>query len=294
MKISRRTLRKKLEQQGHAPVPEPRDSFVNSLEQRLRSLDLSVPSAASNVRPLRRGLSRGAAIGVAAALASGAGAAAVAIVASRTDDPPSVVNDTSPEPTATTLPVAVSSTTAPPTTVELTTVPTTVAPATTAPATTVPVSTVPVEITAPAETTQVATTVPPPPTELPTTTAPPITVAEITVPATAPPETAPPDAPTTSSTEVHQPATLGLDCAMDALSVTCTWTPGPDGTDHYAVLRSTPGEAKGRALFPEPGATTYVDVNVVPGTTYTYLVHALDAANGSLAHTPPVAVTCCG
>ena len=293
MKISRRTLRHKLEQQGQAPVPEPRDSFVNSLEQRLRSLDLSVPSASSNVRPLRRGLSRGAAIGVAAALASGAGAAAVAIVASRTDDAPSVVNDTSPEPTATTIPVA-SSTTAPPPTIELTTVPATVASPTTVAVTTIPVTTVPVEVTAPAPTTQVATTVPPPPTELPTTTAPPTTVAEVIVPPTSPPETAPPEAPTTSSTEVHKPATLGLDCTMDGVSVTCTWTPGPDGTDHYAVLRSTPGEAQGRAFFPEPGATTYVDTGVVPGTTYTYLVHALDPANSSLAHTPPVTVTCCG
>jgi hypothetical protein len=81
---------------------------------------------------------------------------------------------------------------------------------------------------------------------------------------------------------------------MDATSITCNWTPGPDGTDHYVVLRSSPSESRGRVLTPDPGTTTIVDIGVVPGTTYTYLVHALDAAGTSLAHSAPVTFACCG
>jgi len=47
-------------------------------------------------------------------------------------------------------------------------------------------------------------------------------------------------------------------------------------------------------FYPEPGATTYIDNRVLPGNTYTYLIHALDAANKSLAHSAPATVTCCG
>ena len=291
MKISRRTLRHKLEQQGHAPAPEPRDSFVNSLEQRLRSLDLGAPAPVSNVRQLGRGLSRGAAIGVVAALASGAAAAAVAIVTSRHDDPAPVVTAPTDAPTTTTSAVA-PSTTAPETTVVESALPASTVPTTTP--STVLSTTLPVDLpTTIPPPTEVATTAPPPPTELPTTTeAPPITAAETTVPP--PPETAPPEATTTSSTEVHIPATMALDCVMDATSITCSWTPGPDGTDHYVVLRSTPTEARGRVLTPDPGATTFVDIGVVPGNTYTYLVHALDAGEHSLAHSTPVTLPCCG
>jgi len=68
----------------------------------------------------------------------------------------------------------------------------------------------------------------------------------------------------------------------------------PDGTDHVVVLRSTPSESRGRVLVPAAGDTSIVDSSASPGLVYTYLVHALDAANHSLAHSNPVTVTCCG
>jgi len=289
MRISRRSLRDTLRQQALIETPAPSDSFVESLEQRLRSLDLTAPAPApTNVRQLRRGLSRGAAIGVVAALASGAAAAAVAIVNSRHDDPAPAVTAPTDAPT-TTIPAA--STTASPTTVVDTTLPATTV--STMPASTIVPATLPVDAaTTVPPATDAATTAPPPPTELPTTTALPITAVETTVPP--PPETAPPEVTTTSSTEVHVPATMALDCVVDATSITCNWTPGPDGTDHYVVLRSTPTEARGRVQTPDPGATTFVDIGVVPGNTYTYLVHALDAGEHSLAHSTPVTLPCCG
>ena len=288
MRISRRSLRAALRQQARIETPPPSDSFVDSLEQRLRSLDLAPAPASSNVRQLRRGLSRGAAIGVVAALASGAAAAAVAIVNSRHDDPAPVVTAPTDAPTTTT---PASSTTASPTSVVGTTLPATTV-STMPPSTIVP-ATLPVDAaTTVPPATEAATTAPPPPTELPTTAAPPITAVETTLPP--PPATAPPEVATTSSTEVHVPATMGLECAVDATSITCSWTPGPDGTDHYVILRSSPSEARGRVLNPDPGATTFVDIGVVPGNTYTYLVHALDAGEHSLAHSTPVTLPCCG
>lgn len=121
------------------------------------------------------------------------------------------------------------------------------------------------------------------------TTVPPETTAVTTIPATAVPTTE--VAPTT---EVRVPATLTLACTPIAGAIECSWDPGPDGTTHYAVLRTEPGVSPGRVFTPEPGATTYVDTLVVPGTTYTYLVHALDDTEHSLAHSGPTSVPCCG
>ena len=148
-------------------------------------------------------------------------------------------------------------------------------------ATVEPSSSVAVATTAPATTTTVAVIAAP----LPET-----TIAVTTVPpsAAAPTTEAPP------TTEVRVPATLALACTPVAAAIECTWDPGPDGTTHYAVLRTEPGVSPGRVFTPEPGATSYIDTLVVPGTTYTYLVHALDGTERSLAHSAPAAAPCCG
>ena len=148
-------------------------------------------------------------------------------------------------------------------------------------ATVEPSSSVVVATTVPATTSTVAATI--------ATTVPPETTAVTTIPATAVPTTE--VAPTT---EVRVPATLTLACTPIAGAIECSWGSGPDGTTHYAVLRTEPGVSPGRVFTPEPGATTYVDTLVVPGTTYTYLVHALDDTEHSLAHSGPTSVPCCG
>jgi hypothetical protein len=98
----------------------------------------------------------------------------------------------------------------------------------------------------------------------------------------------------TTNTEVHVPATLTLTCVPATAATSCSWDAGPDGTTHYAVLRTEPGGTVGRVFTPEPGSTTYLDTLVVAGTTYTYLVHALDAGEHSLAHSGAVSTACCG
>ena len=127
------------------------------------------------------------------------------------------------------------------------------------------------------------------PTEVATTT----TVAITTVPAPTTVETSVASVATTS-TEVHVAATLTLTCVPAAAAVSCSWDAGPDGTTHYALLRTDSASTAGRVFTPEPGATTYVDTLVVPGTTYRYLVHALDAGEHSLAHSDGVSTPCCG
>ena len=120
------------------------------------------------------------------------------------------------------------------------------------------------------------------------------TAVVTTIPATAPPSTAAPTTEVTPSTEVRVPATLTLACTPVAAAIECSWDAGPDGTTHYAVLRTEPGVSPGRVFTPEPGATSYIDTLVVPGTTYTYLVHALDETEHSLAHSDPSSAPCCG
>ena len=96
------------------------------------------------------------------------------------------------------------------------------------------------------------------------------------------------------STEVRTPATLDLTCTAGSGAITCTWSTGPDGTDHYALLRSTPSEQRGHVFFPAPGETSFVDTTPVAGQPYTYLVHALDSSGHSLAHSTFAQVMCCG
>jgi hypothetical protein len=206
--------------------------------------------------PRRRRLGRGASTGVIAALLVAGVAAAAAGVATlqKTD-----------EPATTTSLVLVTTTTA-------------------APTTTPAMSTTIVEITS----TSAAAVVPTPPPVL--APGPATTVAESTTTIT--PETTTMVVATTS-TEVRTPATLALSCQTDGATVTCTWSAGPDGTTHYALLRSEGPGTNGRAFVVDASTTSYVDVSAIPGTTYSYLVHALDAGEQSLGHSDHVDVPCC-
>ena len=202
----------------------------------------------------RRRFGRAAVAGIVGAIAIAGAAAAAGVVAWR-DSP-------GPAPTTTVVAttVAASSTTAP--------APSTLAPTTsTAPATTV----------APAP---VATAVAPATTVEPTTVPPPTEVAVTTT-----------EPPATTTTEAHPPATLTLKCALADGGVSCRWEAGPDGTARYALLRSEPPGVNGRAFFTDPATTTFVDTQVVSGTTYNYLVHALDGSDHSLAHSDFVTIT---
>lgn len=113
-------------------------------------------------------------------------------------------------------------------------------------------------------------------------------VVPTTEPVAIPPSTSIQLGPTTT-TEVRVPATIALSCVADAGAVTCSWTPGPDGTDHYILLRSRPGGVDGRVLFPGV-ATTFSDSGLTSGSTFVYLVHAVSVTGSSLAHSGPVEV----
>jgi hypothetical protein len=228
--------------------------FVERLDRRLRSIDLSTS------RPARRRFGRVAFVAIVAATASaGVAAAAAAVISWQADPaPPSITQptQTAPEPVVTTTLVTS-------TTVELAAAPTT----------TIPTTTI---ATAPPVATSIA-----PPTAVEPTTVP----ATIAITSTSSP---------TPTTEVRVAATLTLACAPSGAAVECTWDVGPPATTHYVVLRTEAGSTQGRAFTPDPGATTYLDTLVTPGTTYSYLVHALDDSQHSLGHSDRVAVACCG
>lgn len=161
------------------------------------------------------------------------------------------------------------------------------------PATTVVTSTVPSTTTTVAPTTTVVATTEPataPPTEPPTTV--PATVPPTVAP-TVPRTTTPPTAPATTTTEVKVPPSMTMECFVDAGKIRCRWSAGPDGTASYVILRSTLDPPSNTAIPVGPGDLTWVDPESPVGVTVGYLVHALDAAGKSLAHTPLVKATCC-
>ena len=327
MKTSRRAIIRTMRAEATRSSPEPDDAFIARLERRLLALDVdAAPTTPSNVVALRRRLTRGAAIGVIAGVMTAAGAAAVAIVTVRhisepaphttpttsTQVPagsPHTIPSTAVSPSSTVEP-ATTTTTMPATTTTpvLETAPTS-APSTTTAATTAST------VTAIGQISALGSTIPPstapstgpvaPPAIVPTATAPstiPTATATATAttapteppPPTTPPPTVPPPTAAPTTTEVHVAAAMQLGCSAGAGAVSCSWSAVPDGTDHVVVLRSTPGESRGRVLSPGAGATSIVDSTATPGVTYTYLVHALDAAGHSLAHSNAVTVACCG
>ena len=238
----------------HADTPAPAIDPVFAQQLERRLRSIDLSPA-----PPRRRFGRFTLTAIIAVTATaGVAAAAAGVISLRS----------SPEPTATTKPAVIIAVLEP--------VSTSLVVATVAPTTSVAVVT-----TVPATASTVAATI--------ATTVPPETTAVTTLPATAVPTTE--VAPTT---EVHVAATLSMACTPSAGAIECGWDPGPDGTTHYAVLRTEPGVSPGRVFTPESGATTYVDTLVVPGTTYTYLVHALDNTGRSLAHSGPTSAPCCG
>ena len=262
MRISRRSLKSSLTQLGKAPVPAPDPAFVDQLEAQLMTDGVTPPLPADNVVPFRARARRAVVIGAAAATLTAA-AAAAALVVGTGDDSHRLITAT--EPTglgaATTINTEQSSTTSTPpsTTTTTSTTSTSLAPETTS---TIPAGPTP---------TTVGNVAPP-------VTAPDTTTTTLTV-------------GSTSTTEVHVPATLGINCVVDGSHITCIWTPGPAGTDHYLVLRSRPGGTDGRVLTPLPGQLTYTDTQIVSGDSFNYLVHAFDATGKSLAHSTAVPVT---
>ncbi len=329
MTPSRDTVEHALRADATRPVPSPTPGFVDALEQRLLRLSLDTPPVAR--RRIARVSGVGALIGTLTFV--GAAAAAGIVISTRTDAPdrstatdvteidgslpagatdrptdresvPSLpgvspVDGTTdpnvgtedvatvsapvggPPPTASSAPAS-----APPPVAPTTAAPANQATSTVAPATPT-VAPAPPTTAGPAP----ATTVPPPPepTVEPAPTTPPTAP-----PTTAAPTTAPPPAVAPTTTEVTTPATMSLSCATSVDAVRCSWSAGPDGTTRYLVLRSIPGSGTpGRAFAPAPGSLTYVDTTAVPGTTYTYLVHAFADGPQSIAHSPGVTVACC-
>lgn len=162
------------------------------------------------------------------------------------------------------------------------------------PATTAVVSTV-VETTSTSEapTTEVGTSTVPAtePVTVPSTL--PATVPP-TVPRTEPPATVPPTAAPT--TEATVPATITLECLRDGSIVRCSWSPGPDGTAGYAILRKESTAPSGTVTKVGADVTTWTDpagMPVTPGVSVSYVVHALSSTGTSLAHSSQVILTCC-
>ncbi len=265
MRITRRSLKSSLTQAGAVPTPTVDDAFVDRLEQRLLSDDSTAPLVVDNVIALHGRVRRAVVIGVVAATLTGAAAAAALIVGTG-DDSHRIITATEPTlpGTATTINTETTSTTS--------SLPTTTT-----------------SSVAPETTTTMATS---PPTTQGNAAAPSTTDLSPSVPGTTslPDTTTMPDNPASTTTEVHVPATLGISCVPDGSNVKCTWTPGPAGTDHYLVLRSRPGGVDGRALTPIAGQLTYADTQIVSGDSFSYLIHAFDAAGHSLAHSEPYSV----
>lgn len=92
-------------------------------------------------------------------------------------------------------------------------------------------------------------------------------------------------------------APTGLEAVAGEASVTLTWTLGADvGLAGYAVYRAGPDGVWSRLNGPPLAATTYVDTGLASGTTYRYVVRAVDTggleghASAELAATPTAAV----
>jgi len=139
--------------------------------------------------------------------------------------------------------------------------------------------------------------------ERPTTAPPVVTSAPASEPTTAaspPPTVAPPvkSEPSTTATtnaETPTPATLTLACAPGGpTSIVCEWSARTAGDfAGYRILRSTPGGTVGRVFSTGPGDHTLTDDSTTAGTSYVYVVQAINAAGAVLEHTPLVTVACC-
>jgi hypothetical protein len=269
MRMDRRRLHDRLERMGGAPVPPPSPDFLVRTEERLRSLRqvTLVEDEVGAARAHRRGPWLAA---VAAA------AAVVTLVVAVPDGDHDTVSVTTGGTTSTPAP---SSTIAPTTTTAPDATPTSVA------------ATVPPPPAAVASTT---TSVPARPRPSTTTTAP-VPAA----PTTAVTEPAPPV--TTTSTTVATPiAKLDLRCepGADELSafVTCSWGATTDPAFAGWRLHRAAGADVKRLVWSsgDVSVRTWVDRDVVAGTTYQYAVEAVNATGRTIAKGGIVSVACCG
>ncbi len=257
---SKADLEAALRSSADAATPIPDRSFVDGLELRLLADDGKVVPFARRARRIS--------VVAAAAIAftiAGVAAAAGIVVTQPFSNKPAV-------PAEATLPTASTDAAIDTTTATSTTL---TSPATAIPGevTVVPTAPVTVSATVPAAT-------------VPTATEP---------PATQPPATVPATTFATSTTEVHNAATLTIECATNGTSVTCNWSGAvPEGAATYAVLRGEAGSAgPGRVYFVPLGTTSWVDSTPTLGASYSYLVHGFDANNQSLAHSNGTLITCC-
>jgi alpha-tubulin suppressor-like RCC1 family protein len=65
-------------------------------------------------------------------------------------------------------------------------------------------------------------------------------------------------------------------------SATLSWSPGPNGAEGFKIRRATLDSTFFDSIAAVgPTDTVYVDTGLTPGTTYTYIVYALNASGGS-------------
>lgn len=263
-KLDRRSLRLELERMGQEAAPPPSPRFAADLEQRLRAEPriTVVEPAPVVVRPRYRGAWAAVAAAVVAVLAligpQGGGDVSVT-----TDDAAATSTPTTRRPAPTTT----STTGASPTT--------TVAP-----------------VPAPAP---VATTVPAPPAR-PTTTTTAVPRTTTTIAAVVGPE--PVQLTTTTSTTIPI-VRLELRCGATVTElgpkVTCAWSAFEDARlAKWRVYRAAGKDAKQLVwTSADAGVRSYEDSAVVAGTTYQYLVEAVNAEGRTLAKGGITEVACC-
>jgi RNA polymerase sigma factor (sigma-70 family) len=271
MRTDRRRLHERLERMGGAAVPPPSPDFLVRTEERLRSLRsvTLVEDEVGAARARRRGPWL---------TAAAAAAAVVALVVAVPEGDQDTVSVTTGGTTSTSVP---SSTIAPtPTTT------TTAAPDATP--TSVP-GTVP---SPPAAVTPTTTSVPTRARPSTTTTAPAAPTTAVTEPA--------PPATTTSTTVATPIAKLDLRCeaGTDELSafVTCTWAATTDPAfAGWRLHRAAGSDVKRLVWSSDDGSVrTWVDRDVVAGSTYQYAVEAVTATGRTIAKGGVVSVACCG
>lgn len=267
MRLHRRTLRGHLERMGRIPVPPPSPDFAVRTEERLRAPGLAVvEDQVAGARVRRRSWAP-------PALVAAAAVATLLVAAPRGDDDVSVTADGTPA----------SSTTSP-------------APAPTLVAPTTTTTVAPAPVPAPAAPRPAVTTSTTPARPRPTTTT---TPGEVHGPTTAPATVPPPVDVVTTTTTVGAVTRVGLRCEVhwreSSPTVTCTWTGAPDpGAAGWRVHRAL-GDGAKRVVWTsaDRSARSFVDRDVLPGTTYRYAVEGFAEDGRIVAKSGIVTVFCC-
>ncbi|MGH9179258.1 MAG: hypothetical protein ACRD0N_11990 [Acidimicrobiales bacterium] len=258
-KLDHRSLRQELARMGQEAVPPPSPGFLAELEGRLRAEPRITVVEPAPVTARRRyqgaWVAVGAAVAAVLALAGPQGGGDVSVTA---DDAAATSTPTTAVPDPTTTTATTTTTTAaaaPPAPVAAAAPPQAPRPTTTTSA-------------VPRTTTTIAAVVSPDPVQL------------------------------TTTTTTWPIVRLDLRCgatAGESPKVSCAWS-GPEqpGLAGWRMHRAAGKDAK-RLVWstPDAGARSYEDTAVVGGTTYQYLVEAVDAAGRTLAKGGIVEVACC-